>query len=326
MCRVQGKSDTHPVVLMMWLDESNPAFCPVRHLLSWIRLINLKSGFLFPSYNELTKILTASAPAAITKDMALSYDTYQKRFRHVLEKLFPNCGPFGTHTNRKTGYMLAVWGGASVSSIMQSARHKSVAHANRYLRDSATLCDIMSRHAGLVSLTPSPFWPILLENFENVRALTQLKAFRLRNLGVLANHFFTSFSDLPLEHPAAFTQSTVVSRSLTVRSQASLQDDLLQLLSHFGADAKVVEQCIKMFQAHASRELQIRQGENQPGRNAVRPLESCDVDSFVQTSTVMTPEQECTPRKRSLEDLVERKQLKKLKSVREKVDALQMIM
>ena len=41
----------------------------------------------------------------------------------VVRSVISRPGPWGTHSLRKTGYMLAVWGGGNVAQIMLSARH-----------------------------------------------------------------------------------------------------------------------------------------------------------------------------------------------------------
>jgi hypothetical protein len=48
-------------------------------------------------------------------------------------------GPWGTHTMRKTGYLVAIWGGGTVENIMLSARHATVDSAKRYYQDAGSL-------------------------------------------------------------------------------------------------------------------------------------------------------------------------------------------
>lgn len=54
-------------------------------------------------------------------------------------------GPWGTHTLRKTGYLLAIWGGGSVEQIMLSERHKTMSRASKYHQDAATLLEMAKR-------------------------------------------------------------------------------------------------------------------------------------------------------------------------------------
>jgi len=43
---------------------------------------------------------------------------------------------------RKTGYLLAIWGGGSVENIMLSARHSTVESAQRYYQDAGSLLQV----------------------------------------------------------------------------------------------------------------------------------------------------------------------------------------
>ena len=43
----QGKQDDHPVRLVLHIDKEYPEFCPVRHLLWYLKVFNIKSGYLF---------------------------------------------------------------------------------------------------------------------------------------------------------------------------------------------------------------------------------------------------------------------------------------
>lgn len=50
--KIKGKSDKKWKTLMIWADQ-HPQLCPIRHLLVYIFVAKIKSGNLFPSYNEL---------------------------------------------------------------------------------------------------------------------------------------------------------------------------------------------------------------------------------------------------------------------------------
>jgi hypothetical protein len=50
---VCGKADKEVIVLTFWADTQNPALCPVLHILVWISLTNIKSGYLFPDKQSL---------------------------------------------------------------------------------------------------------------------------------------------------------------------------------------------------------------------------------------------------------------------------------
>lgn len=51
---VKGKSDDQEVLLRLFRDDENPDFCPVRHLLLYVKEIGTgESGFLFPPLNQI---------------------------------------------------------------------------------------------------------------------------------------------------------------------------------------------------------------------------------------------------------------------------------
>jgi hypothetical protein len=54
-------------------------------------------------------------------------------------------GPWGTHTLRKTGYLLAIWGKGELEQIMLSARHKTITSAQKYYQDAASLLEMAKR-------------------------------------------------------------------------------------------------------------------------------------------------------------------------------------
>jgi hypothetical protein len=52
--KIKGKSDIHPVTLMM-CDPSFPCLCPVNALLAWMAIPKIQSGYLFPSFSFITE-------------------------------------------------------------------------------------------------------------------------------------------------------------------------------------------------------------------------------------------------------------------------------
>jgi hypothetical protein len=52
----------------------------------------------------------------------------------------------GTHTFRKTGYLLAIWGNGEMSEIMIAARHKSLSEADKYRKDALNTKEVAKVH------------------------------------------------------------------------------------------------------------------------------------------------------------------------------------
>ncbi|KAI9345454.1 hypothetical protein DFJ73DRAFT_489404 [Zopfochytrium polystomum] len=101
--KIKGKKDNQPNQLILWADHKNPALCPVRHLLLYIHLSGLKSGYLFASA-EVWKC--SDRGHHCSHEDALSYGSFQQYFQHLCETVIKRDGKFGSHSIRKTGYVL----------------------------------------------------------------------------------------------------------------------------------------------------------------------------------------------------------------------------
>jgi hypothetical protein len=47
--RIQGKTDKIPRNMVLWSYDDCPDLCPIRHLMSYVHLCQIKDGFLFPN-------------------------------------------------------------------------------------------------------------------------------------------------------------------------------------------------------------------------------------------------------------------------------------
>ena len=115
--KVKGKSDPHPVELCLFRDDECPEFCPVRHLLLYMKIAGIVpgcSGYLFPTFASLK-----TNPGTV-RSFSTKYDyldwlyTIKKVIKSSIPNFFDNQNEnivkIGTHTLRKTGYLFAVWG------------------------------------------------------------------------------------------------------------------------------------------------------------------------------------------------------------------------
>ena len=137
---IKGKSDKGKTQTLTLLpDDSCPLLCPVRHLLVYVYLAKIKKGHLFPTLEELD-----DPPTDGVFKTYLSYETYKCRLSAACTSLFNGReGHYGTHTARKTGYLLALWAGGELELIKYSARHSTDSKsAQHYYRDASALCDI----------------------------------------------------------------------------------------------------------------------------------------------------------------------------------------
>jgi hypothetical protein len=171
--KIQGKSDVHPVTLMMWSDAIYPSLCPVNALLSWISLTKIRSGYLFPSFSFLCEKIGNSDWNGSVYDISdvISYSTFLDRFKKLCKSLLDRDGPFGTHTCRKTAYLLGAWGGGGDLELMQAARHKTLANAVKYKKDALFLLNIAKSSGNDVAIG-TPVWrPLFCENYQLARSV-----------------------------------------------------------------------------------------------------------------------------------------------------------
>ncbi|KAJ3258571.1 hypothetical protein HK103_003531 [Boothiomyces macroporosus] len=142
---IRGKTDNNRVDLFLWVDDENPKFCPIRHLLVYVYFLNLQQGHLFPDTAELH-----DRPGTGIYNTWLPYDKFHKHFVKLCKTISNEEEEegeelklkWGTHTLRKTGYLFAIWGAEEnldqYHLIMQSARHKNVVCAMKYEQDART--------------------------------------------------------------------------------------------------------------------------------------------------------------------------------------------
>jgi hypothetical protein len=123
--KVKGKSDTEYKYLVLWLCDEIPQFCPVRHLLIYLAMAKITSGYLFPNLAKRQERLTYGA--------FLKY--IKKKLLHILIARVT----ITTHVFRKTGYLFGCWGGGALEELMESARHKTAKVAMGYFKDARTL-------------------------------------------------------------------------------------------------------------------------------------------------------------------------------------------
>ena len=160
---VQGKSDEKGVILKLWRDDENPEFCPIRLLLTYLKVAGIKSGYVFPRWSDLKASMNSKTGDGHF-DRPLAYNDFLGRLKTVLCQCLPHQFKkdtntmIGTHTLRKTAYLFAMWGVAQHMSasepekpicdvlyagILKSARHSSIQNAATYIKDGSTFYEIV---------------------------------------------------------------------------------------------------------------------------------------------------------------------------------------
>ena len=100
--------------------------------------MNIDSGYIFPSKHVMDDYMKMSREERSQweiddESFIMSYESYQKKFKELCKKALARDDNFGSHSNRKTAYLLGTWAGAEKSDTMLAARHKTIKNANTYL-------------------------------------------------------------------------------------------------------------------------------------------------------------------------------------------------
>ena len=96
----------------------------------------------------------------------MPYVECQSHYKDVLSAVIGQTRPglFGSHTNCKTAYLLAVWGGGEEGDIRMSVRHKQAETALTYKCDAKCLLHI-AKSNGREPEAAVPKWkPIFLKD------------------------------------------------------------------------------------------------------------------------------------------------------------------
>jgi hypothetical protein len=207
---VHGKCDDRPVRLVLFSDDEYPEFCPVRHLLWYLKIFNITGGYLFPKNDTLIKHWNTSRNEELQSSDHISYGSFLSLSKSLVtticgrdEKIFV----VGTHTLRKTAYLFAVWGflrGLRLGSyadfsmpqmqmclVVKSARHKTVNNVSTYMKDASTLYELNHRERHSSDNEVGAFHSIFLEIGNHGSAITSSTPYQ-KALPELAQWWYSS--------------------------------------------------------------------------------------------------------------------------------------
>jgi hypothetical protein len=207
--KVKGKYDDAPRNLTLWADDECPDLCAVRLLLVYLFLTGIKGGYLFPDNVELNNMpADGICRTRLSKKKLMS--RLPRLFVDVLKKADMR---LGTHTFRKTAYLLAVWGGGEISDIMFSARHKSLQEAEGYRLDAQGLLETAKIHNDPME-SVSHWRSIRRESDTNHRSLNAPSIPYQRPLVALAEDFVykklgVTILDPKIHHPNYLCERSV---------------------------------------------------------------------------------------------------------------------
>jgi hypothetical protein len=193
--QIQEKHEATPTTLMLYSDNNIRSLCPVTVLLVWMKVTGIKTGYLFTKPESLRK-LAAGGSLIDSFTEKMPYETFNTRFKALCGTVVRRDGPFGSHTCRKTGYLIAVWGGGEEGDIMKAARHTVLPTASTYKRDAKALLDF-DLHNGSIHHLGIKWKPIKIESTQLASSLNSMSLKAPIPLPALAHIFFQTFVQLP---------------------------------------------------------------------------------------------------------------------------------
>ena len=218
--QVFGKSDRAPVILQIWRDDINPELCPIKHLLVYVYLLGASSGYLFPKKEEFHKGGECTT--------FMSYDSFQSIFQGLCKGLIPRDGPFGSHSCRKTAYLLAIWGNGNIGDIMMGARHKTIAHSMTYQRDAKFLLAIAEKNG--LKLPVSNWKPIFCKDLQLGRSINSASLENFTSLWCLSSDFVSKTLRISNGHPL-FSVKFLIEEAIKYSSPTSTREKINEILS-----------------------------------------------------------------------------------------------
>ncbi|KAI3646049.1 hypothetical protein MP228_008977 [Amoeboaphelidium protococcarum] len=216
---IKGKTDNQPVPLTLWSDDTVPELCPIRHLLAFIYLADLSDGYIFPSKAALSR-------GGGIGDDKVPYQTYHNKFKATCLKILDRQSKFGSHSNRKTGYLLAVWGGGADVDIFSSARHRTMQNASLYKRDATYLMALAERNQQSTEGVISKWIPIFCKDLDIASGLINVG--ETRSLLQVAKKFVVEQCSVPVNRRGSL--SSVVESCFGYKKAQTAQEYLNQLI------------------------------------------------------------------------------------------------
>jgi hypothetical protein len=309
-----GKSDKELVYLYVWLDDDCPDFCALRALLVYVFLSGVKEGFLFMTDDELKAM-----PSNGVTTTRISYSSIKTRLQFLFNTILKNKDKFlGCHTLRKTAYLFANFGHATLPEMMSAARHKNIANAMKYEKDCGLFRDFLEAQ-------PDPLQRV--SKFKSVRCLdpNAAKSVNARNktyfksLPELAKDFVHIQLRVAVDDPKLFHPSYLMDKALAWKRDDDASGSYNKLLAEFNITGDNHDR----FVHAANRLVEERLRSTNQAHGNDKTSASCSV--MDKTDIELKAEMGCnTIRKRGigLEDLEGRLQVAKATSTQDKIDIM----
>ena len=260
---------------MLWADPDCRDLCPVTHILVHLYHFQIKAGYLFPSQEELVRLRGDHSDHVarqhigegqfLTSMTTLCYALFGRNYEMGDEpadgeedmsldtngiprpKLLPRI--FGTHTCKKTTYMIAIMNKASQITAMHSHRHTTVSSAIRYWKDCETLFEMLKLNKKLPFV--KPIWKSFrIDQVDTARRTVEPS--RFQSVLELATFFMERTVKFPRTHPR-YSIKNAMEEAVKVRSYAGCKEDLVTSLRSAIPSASQLEEILKMLDVCLTR-------------------------------------------------------------------------
>lgn len=253
---IKGKSDNKKKPFVIWSDDKLPVLCPIRHLLVYLYCSGITEGYLFPTLEKLINIPSDGLGKNTSK---ICYPTFLEKLKNILKTVTKRNAKWGTHTFRKTAYLFAVWGGASDTELLPSARHTNIKTALVYKKDAATLKKYAERHRFNEKTRCTPEWkPIFFKDCELTRFLNPFSEGE-KSLYETAAHFCENILKYGKNH-RDFSVFNVLNAAMNHTREMNIAEKLDSLLNQIG-NKELAEQIADAIQENIFRIFGERQEE-----------------------------------------------------------------
>ena len=304
---VKGKADSIWVTLKLVADHLFPEMCGPRTLLLYLDAINWKGGYIFPSMKEINeKMNDPNFDGIYTTHV--DYEKFNKELQELVAKVLPGRNlKIGSHTFRKTGYCLAIFGNACHADLRKLARHSAKSKdAPSYEKDTGAACESHCRTPNAANNVRQ--WSnIRIEEHSNAQAMAAYAGSDHHKMRDLPKHFRKEVLGIGDDHQEKDNITFLMARAAGYATSNDAQKRLDSFLSTFSPERKQeLEQLIQ------DAMLEQRRRETFAARNQL-PNDATPAVAVVTPPRKRTPEEELpeqpAKKKKSKNNLDEKKDL-----------------
>jgi hypothetical protein len=247
--KVQGMADDEVVRLYVWLDDENPEFCPVRHLLVYVYLAGIKGGFLFPSKRELL----VNRPENGIFETGITADAVQIRVEYLVKIVCKLEGfKCGLQMFRKAAFLFARWGGGDSLDVETDARHtKNSKDGALYNLDANTLNEIRKAHPEDDN-NVSTYKSIRLQHISLAVDLNVHSQGRTASIPELATRFVHEHLGVSQDDPKRMYPKYLIEKAMVWKGRVTTAGEFDETLRHLSTEKAA---SIKSYVDTLSKEL-----------------------------------------------------------------------